>query len=74
MPNVIMESIVSGLPLIAADSTAANRDLVNEQDGTGILVETGNKLQLEQAISKILIQNKNNYLKCMTILTTVPYA
>ncbi len=63
MPNVIMESIVSGLPVIAADSIAANRDLVNEQDGTGILVETGNKLQLEQAISKILIQNKNNNSK-----------
>ena len=60
MPNVVMEAIVSGLPVIAADGTAANRDLINEQDGTGILVEAGNKLQLEQAISKILIQDKNN--------------
>ena len=63
MPNVVMESIVSGLPVIAADGTAANRDLVNEQDGTGILVEIGNKLQLEQAISKILFDDKNNNLK-----------
>ena len=68
MPNVIMESIVSGLPVIAADSIAANKDLVNEQDGTGILVETGNKLQLEQAISKILIQNKNIQLKKSDII------
>ena len=63
MPNVVMESIVSGLPVIAADGTAANRDLVNEQDGTGILVEAGNKSELEQAISKILIDNRNNNLK-----------
>jgi glycosyltransferase involved in cell wall biosynthesis len=63
MPNVVMESIVSGLPVIAADGTAANRDLVNEQDGTGILIEIGNKLQLEQAISKILFDDKNNNFK-----------
>ena len=33
MPNVIMEAIVSGLPVIASNSTAANKDLVNEKNG-----------------------------------------
>ena len=56
MPNVVMESIVSGLPVIASDGTAANRDLVNEE--TGILVKPNDKLQLENAILKILNQEK----------------
>ena len=58
MPNVIMESIISGLPVIASDSTAANRDLVNNKKGTGILVKVNDELQLENAILKILSQGK----------------
>jgi len=54
MPNVIMESIVSGLPVIASDSTAANKDLVNEKEGTGILVKLNDKLELEKAVLKII--------------------
>jgi len=69
MPNVIMESIVSGLPVIAADSTAANKDLVNEQDGTGILVKINDKLQLEKAILKILTQEKMKNVKNVDVIT-----
>ncbi len=58
MPNVIMESIVSGLPVIASDSAAANKDLVNEKDGTGILIKLNDKLELEKAILKIINQEK----------------
>lgn len=60
MPNVVMESIVSGLPVIAANNVAATRDLVNEKDGTGILVELDNELELENAIIEILSQRKEN--------------
>jgi glycosyltransferase involved in cell wall biosynthesis len=69
MPNVLMESIVSGLPVIAADSTAANKDLVNEQDGTGILVKINDKLQLEKAILKILTQEKIKNVKNVDVIT-----
>lgn len=69
MPNVLMESIVSGLPVIAADSTAANKDLINEQDGTGILVKINDKLQLEKAILKILTQKKIENVKNVDVIT-----
>jgi len=58
MPNVIMESIMSGLPVIASNSTAANKDLVNEKNGTGILVELNDKKELEKAILKIINQKE----------------
>jgi len=60
MPNVIMESIVSGLQVIATDNVAATRDLINEKEGTGILVELDNELELEKAIIKILSQRREN--------------
>jgi len=60
MPNVVMESIVSGLQVIAADNVAATRDLINEKEGTGILVELDNELELEKAITKILNQQRKN--------------
>ena len=63
MPNVIMESIVSGLPVIAADSIAANKDLINEKEGTGILVKLDDKIELEEAILKIVNQEKENNIK-----------
>ena len=63
MPNVIMESIVSGLPVIAADSIAANKDLINEKEGTGILVKLDDKIELEEAILKIVDQEKENNIK-----------
>jgi glycosyltransferase involved in cell wall biosynthesis len=63
MPNVIMESIVSGLPVIAADSIAANKDLINEKEGTGILVKLDDKIELEEAILKIINQEKENNIK-----------
>jgi glycosyltransferase involved in cell wall biosynthesis len=58
MPNVIMEAIVSGLPVIASNSTAANKDLVNEKNGTGILVKLNDKIELEKAILKIINQKE----------------
>jgi glycosyltransferase involved in cell wall biosynthesis len=63
MPNVIMESIVSGLPVIAADNIAANKDLINEKEGTGILVKLNDKKELEEAILKIVNQEKKNNIK-----------
>jgi glycosyltransferase involved in cell wall biosynthesis len=63
MPNVIMESIVSGLPVIAADNIAANKDLINEKEGTGILVKLDDKIQLEEAILKIVNQKKEDNIK-----------
>ena len=63
MPNVIMESIVSGLPVIASDSAAANKDLVNEKDGTGILIKLNDKSELEKAIMKIINQEKKIHSK-----------
>jgi glycosyltransferase involved in cell wall biosynthesis len=63
MPNVIMESIVSGLPVIAADNIAANKDLINEKEGTGILVKLDDKIELEEAILKIFNQEKENNIK-----------
>jgi glycosyltransferase involved in cell wall biosynthesis len=63
MPNVIMESIVSGLPVIAADNIAANKDLINEKEGTGILVKLNDKIELEEAILKIVNQEKKNNIK-----------
>ena len=55
---MIMESIMSGLPVIASNSTAANKDLVNEKNGTGILVELNDKKELEKAILKIINQKE----------------
>lgn len=52
VPNVIMEAIASGLPVIANYDSSGNRQLVNEESGTGILIK--NKNELESAISKIL--------------------
>jgi glycosyltransferase involved in cell wall biosynthesis len=63
MPNVIMESIVSGLPVIAADNIAANKDLINEKEGTGILVKLDDKIELEEAILKIVNQEKEDNIK-----------
>jgi len=63
MPNVIMESIVSGLPVIAADNIAANKDLINEKEGTGILVKLDDKIELEEAILKIVNQKKEDNIK-----------
>jgi glycosyltransferase involved in cell wall biosynthesis len=63
-----MESIVSGLPVIASDSTAANKDLVNEKNGTGILVKVNDELQLEDAILKILSQDKKFNFKNMDLI------
>jgi glycosyltransferase involved in cell wall biosynthesis len=56
MPNVIMEAIISGLQVIASKSASASSDLVNEKDGTGILIKLNDKLELEKAILKIINQ------------------
>ena len=63
MPNVIMESILSGLPVIAADCIAANKDLINEKEETGILVKLDDKIELEEAILKIVNQKKEDNIK-----------
>lgn len=54
VPNVIMEAITSGLPVIANDNSPGNKDLINEINGTGILIKSNDKFELEKAILKIL--------------------
>lgn len=58
VPNTIMEAITSGLPVIASDSSPGNKDLINEKNGTGILIKLNDKLGLEKAILRILNSKK----------------
>jgi glycosyltransferase involved in cell wall biosynthesis len=53
LPNVIIEAIASGVPVIATDFGAA-RDFVNEKKHTGILIKNYDSKSIELAISKIL--------------------
>ncbi|RZD44286.1 MAG: hypothetical protein CXT78_06815 [Thaumarchaeota archaeon] len=61
LPNVIIEGIASGLPIIASYN-GANEDFVNEKLGTGILIQPGNKSQLKDAIFMIL-KNEEKFSK-----------
>lgn len=53
LPNVIIEGIASGIPIIASQNNA-NIDFVNNDLGTGLIVKPGNIEQLENAIETIM--------------------
>jgi len=55
--NVIVESLASGVPVIASN-VGATQEFVNEKSKNGILIDPGNKIQLKEAIQKI-IDNEN---------------
>ena len=57
LPNVIIESIASKLPVIATDA-GATKDFVNEKTGTGILIKGYDSATIKSAILRIL-EDKN---------------
>ena len=59
LPNVIIEGIASGIPIIASENNA-NNDYIKEELGTGIIIKPGNKNELRNAIIKI-IENSNKF-------------
>jgi glycosyltransferase involved in cell wall biosynthesis len=61
LPNVVIEAIASKLPTIAID-VGATKDVVNENLGTGILLNNNDMISMESAILKIL-NNKNKFNK-----------
>jgi len=59
LPNVIVEGVSSGIPIIASHNNA-NIDFVNEKLGTGLIIEPGDTDQLKKSIIKIM-NNTNNH-------------
>ncbi len=59
LPNVVIEAIASKLPIIAID-VGATKDFVNENLGTGVLLNNNDIISIESAILKIL-NNKNKF-------------
>ena len=57
--NVIVESLASGLPLIATD-VGASREYIDEEKYHGVLIPSSGKNDLTIAIQKIL-ENENKY-------------
>ena len=64
LPNIIIESLASGTPVITTD-VGASREYVNEEKHNGILIKPGNKNELKKAITEI-IENKNIFRKFET--------
>ena len=58
LPNVVVEGIASGIPVIASENNA-NRDFVNRDLKTGIIIEAGDKIGLKNAIKEIIETPKN---------------
>ena len=53
LPNAVVEGIASGIPVIATEN-GANKEYVNQEYKTGIIIEPGNKIELKNAIKKII--------------------
>mgnify|MGYP005628842021 CR=1 FL=1 len=53
LPNAVVEGIASGIPVIATEN-GANKEYVNQEYKTGIIIEPGNKIELKKAIKKII--------------------
>ena len=53
LPNAVVEGIASGIPVIATEN-GANKEYVNQDYKTGIIIEPGNKIELKKAIKKII--------------------
>jgi len=61
LPNVIIEGIVSGIPIIASVN-GANEDFINKEMRTGMIIQPGNKKELKKSIFFIL-QNEDEFHK-----------
>ena len=58
LPNVVVEGIASGIPVIASENNA-NRDFVNRDLKTGIIIEASDKIGLKNAIKEIIETPEN---------------
>jgi len=58
LPNAVVEGIASGIPIIATKN-GANKEYVNQDYKTGIVIEPGNKIELKEAIEKIIEMPEN---------------
>ncbi len=53
LPNIVVEGVASGIPVIASENNA-NRDFVNQDLKTGIIIDAGDKIGLKNAIKEII--------------------
>ncbi|RZD44074.1 MAG: hypothetical protein CXT78_07165 [Thaumarchaeota archaeon] len=53
LPNVIIEGVASKIPIIASKNNA-NIDFINEELGTGIIINPNDNVELKKSIKKIL--------------------
>jgi len=53
LPNIVVEGVASGIPVIASENNA-NRDFVNQDLKTGIIIKPGDKIGLKNAIKEII--------------------
>jgi glycosyltransferase involved in cell wall biosynthesis len=53
LPNIVVEGVASGIPVIASENNA-NRDFVNQDLKTGIIIDAGDKTGLKNAIKEII--------------------
>ena len=59
LPNIVVEGVASGIPVIASENNA-NRDFVNQDLKTGIIIKAGDKIGLKNAIKEI-IETPDNF-------------
>lgn len=59
VPNVIIESLASGLPVIATD-VGASKEFISDERRNGVLIRPSDKIELKNAIIKIL-ENEHVY-------------
>jgi len=59
LPNIIIESLASGTPIITTD-VGASKEYVNEKYSNGILIKPSDKNELKNAI-KIILDNENKF-------------
>ena len=59
LPNIVVEGVASGIPVIASENNA-NRDFVNKDLKTGIIIDAGDKIGLKNAIKEI-IETPDNF-------------
>lgn len=57
MPNTLLEAMAIGLPCISTDCPTGPSDII-EDGKNGILVPTGDKNRLEQALENLIEQNE----------------
>lgn len=60
LPNVLLESMAMGLPVVSSDIGGVSEIVLDGE--TGYMVEPGNKLALAEAIKRIW-ENQENYLE-----------